>query len=398
MLDVWLLDPAQITPYYNRALGEALAAAGCTVRYITTPCLYDPGLPPPRHVTQDHHYFRVLNHRALLRLPALRRALRAASYPLGHARLLARLRHHRPDIVHLQWSRLPRLDLPFIRALKRAGLPVVHTIHDTNPLYAYDSEASPLGAVYAAADALILHAEANRADFLTRYPAVLPEKTHIIPHISIHNHAIPPDASRAAARKRLGLPAEAPVIGFFGSVKRYKGLDVLVEAFARVRAARPDAWLLVAGQPDGPASAGLLRGITAAPNTLVRDSFVPYDEVWQYHLAADVLAFPYRYVTQSGALITALDFARPAVVTRVGGMPELVEGGGWAVPPEDVSALADALLEALAHPALDALGLRARANMQAICAPEIVAGATLDLYLLLLDRERSLQDARRDDA
>lgn len=395
MPDVWLLDPAQMIPYYNRALGEALAAAGCAVRYITTPYLYDPALPPPRGVILDHHYFRGLNHRTLLRLPRLRRALRTASYPVGHLRLLARLRHQRPDIVHLQWSRLPRLDLPFIRALRRAGLPVVMTVHNVTPLYAHNPDSPALGRVYAAADALILHAGANRDAFRAAYPTIPPEKTHVIPHIAIGNHATPPGASRAAARQALGLPADAPVIGFFGAVKAYKGLDVLAKAFAQVRETRHDAWLLVAGQPDGPASADLLRALAAQSNTRVRDSFVPYGEVWQVPLAADVIAFPYRRITQSGALITALNFARPAIVTRAGGMPELVEGCGWVIPPDDPPALAAAIQAALAHPALDALGRQAQARMEALCAPERVAAATLALYRSLLDGQ---PEARRGHA
>ena len=380
-MKVWVLDPAQLTPYYNIALCDALAQAGCDVRYVASRYLYDDHLPFTGRFQTDYTYFRGLYHPWLTRLPRLRRALRAALYPLGHWQTLRQLRRAPPDVLHLQWSRVPRLDRRLIQRARAAGVPVVHTVHDVVPLYAPDADSGPLNSVYQAVDRVIVHTQANREAFVHTYPAVDPAKIAVVPHINIPYAAMPAHAAQAQARARLGLPADAPVFLFFGSVRAYKGLDILLAAFARAAASRPDLHLLVAGRPENAADADLLVRASAQERVHVVAGYIPYADLWLYHLAADVAVLPYRAITQSGALISCMAFGLPLIVTAVGGLPESLDGNGWIVPSEDAEALAAALLDAASNKErLKRMGLRSAALIAERYAGPAVAQQTIAVY------------------
>ena len=151
--------------------------------------------------------------------------------------------------------------------------------------------------------------------------------------------------SREEARARTGLTGD--VLLFFGFVRRYKGLDVLIEAMPRVRAVR-DVTLVVAGEFYEPVAPLVARVEELRLGEAVRvlDRYVPDEEVGDLVAAADAVVLPYRSATQSGVVLVAYAGGCPVISTAVGGLPEVVEEGvtGHLVPPEDPAALADAIL------------------------------------------------------
>jgi D-inositol-3-phosphate glycosyltransferase len=150
--------------------------------------------------------------------------------------------------------------------------------------------------------------------------------------------------TRESARARLGLEGDVAV--FFGYVRRYKGLDVLLRAWPRVRARRP-ATLVVGGEFYEDAAP--YRALAAAAGDSVRllDRYLPDEEVEALLKAADVVVLPYRSATQSGVTHVAYALGVPVITTDVGGLSETVKPGvtGMVVPPEDEAALADAIVE-----------------------------------------------------
>lgn len=157
-----------------------------------------------------------------------------------------------------------------------------------------------------------------------------------------------PPRPRAAARQRLGLPAGAPVLLFFGFVRPYKGLEVLLDALPAIREAVPDVRLLIAGEFYEQADYYQRRirelGLTSCVH--VHDRYIPESEVAWYFSAADLVVQPYLSATQSGVVPMAFHFERPVVVSAVGGLPEMVphEEAGFVVPPGNVGALAEAVV------------------------------------------------------
>ncbi len=345
-LTVWQLDPAQLTPYYNIALCDSLARLGCHVRYIASPYLYSNDLPFTSNFQTDYLYFRGLDYPWLVNYPRLRRMLRGISYPFGHREVITQLRRTPPDILHIQWSRVPRFDEWLIREAKKQHVSVVHTVHNVISTFASQKMVNALENVYAQVDSLVVHTEVSRKELLQLYPSIDPKKFHVIPLIANHNTHVPPDASMEQAREILQLPIDATVFLFFGAIRHYKGLDVLLSAFEEARNSHPDLHLVIAGRPDSETDKALLQSAESQINVHVHNGYIPYERVWEYHVAADVVIFPYRQITQSAALISAMDFGRAVIVTDLGGLPETVDGNGWIVHPEDPHALCVAILEA----------------------------------------------------
>ena len=154
-------------------------------------------------------------------------------------------------------------------------------------------------------------------------------------------------STRATARERLGLPADAEVVLFFGYIRRYKGLDVLLEAWPTVRARRPAARLVAAGEifeDPAPYRAQAEQAGSDGSVTLI-GRYVPDDEVEALFKAADVVVLPYRSATQSGVTHVAYALGVPVITTDVGGLAETVRPGetGLVVPPGDPASLADAI-------------------------------------------------------
>lgn len=148
--------------------------------------------------------------------------------------------------------------------------------------------------------------------------------------------------SREHARATLGIEARNVAL-FFGHVRPFKGLDIALRAWRELKS---DVLLLVAGEAwfDGEREyRALAEGL---PNVRMEFRFVPDSEIATYFAAADVVLAPYRVEAQSGVALTAFHFARPVIATRVGGLPEIIDGtNGILVAPEDPHALANAVDE-----------------------------------------------------
>jgi D-inositol-3-phosphate glycosyltransferase len=152
--------------------------------------------------------------------------------------------------------------------------------------------------------------------------------------------------TRASARAHLGLDAGDEVALFFGYVRHYKGLDVLLSAWPRVRARRP-VKLVVAGEfyDDAAPYRALAAAAGGEPHVRMIDRYLPDQEVEAVFKAADVAVLPYRSATQSGVTHVAYALGVPVITTDVGGLAETVTADlGLVVPPEQPEALAEAVL------------------------------------------------------
>jgi len=170
--------------------------------------------------------------------------------------------------------------------------------------------------------------------------------------------------TQADARAALGIPARVPLLLFFGYVRAYKGLGLLLQALAHITqvGALSSAHLLVVGEfyverqryEQQIAALGLTNAVTLI------DRFVPHEQVGMYFAAADLIVLPYLRATQSGIVPIAYAHERPVIVTAVGGLPEQVVDGetGCVVPPNDPDALAQAIVRFFTQ--ADRRGMRAR--------------------------------------
>jgi glycosyltransferase involved in cell wall biosynthesis len=228
--------------------------------------------------------------------------------------------------------------LLLLRALSRADvrpttLLLCHNVFDHEPRPFADALTR---AVLRHADRFVAQNTRNAGEILRVRPNA---RVDVVPHPSEPRAVIP---DRAEARARLGVPAEAPVFLFSGILRPYKGWDVLLDAFARVRREIPDALLVLAGEPWGKA-----RELPARAPAGVRLElrYLPEGERALWFAACDAVVCPYRHASGSGVVADALAFSRPVIGSAVEGLVEVVEDGrsGLLVPPGDAAALASAL-------------------------------------------------------
>ncbi len=257
----------------------------------------------------------------------------------------------RPDaVVFVHW-------LPFFvpaylgvlgamrRRLKALGAPppqVSLFLHNVYPHKAFPATKPLMRALLGAADRAFTLSEHVLRDAHAVRPA-LPIYEGFHPVYDIFHDPIP----AAEARAGLGLP-EARTLLFFGYIRPYKGLDVLLDAMPEIHR-RTGARLIVAGEFYN--NEDELRGkVTAlgldqgeAPVVRFFSQYIPNEEVHRYFSAADALVQPYRRATPSGVAQTAFFFGKPMVTTNLGVFAEVVPDGvaGVLVPPEDPAALAD---------------------------------------------------------
>ncbi|HUN65085.1 MAG TPA: glycosyltransferase [Bacteroidota bacterium] len=193
------------------------------------------------------------------------------------------------------------------------------------------------------ADYFIVQSDAVEKDLLRFFPRAVYRK---VPHPVYENFgpAVPPDA----ARKELGIGAGRTVL-FFGYIRAYKGLGVLLDALriANSRPGEPRITALVVGEfyEDERKYRSRVAELGLENDVKFVAEYVPNSEVGRYFGAADAVVLPYLSATQSGIAQIAYHFDKPLIVTGVGGLAEVVRDGetGFVVPPDSPDALAEAL-------------------------------------------------------
>lgn len=146
----------------------------------------------------------------------------------------------------------------------------------------------------------------------------------LIPHPIYDNYGTP--VSKQQAREALKLEQDKRYILFFGFIRQYKGLDLLLQAMAEQVVKDQDIRLIVAGEfyEDATPYQQLLEKLNLGNKVLMHTDFIPNDAVKNYFCAADLVVQPYKSATQSGISQIAYHFDKPMVVTRVGGLVEMV--------------------------------------------------------------------------
>lgn len=154
--------------------------------------------------------------------------------------------------------------------------------------------------------------------------------------------------TKETAREILGLDKEQKIVLFFGFIRQYKGLDLLLKAIADERLKKENIFLLVAGEfyEDDKPYMEMIRQLKIEDRVILRTQFIPDNEVRNYLCSADCVIQPYKSATQSGVTPLAYHFERPMIVTNVGGLPALVpdEKVGLVAEPDPVS-IAESILK-----------------------------------------------------
>ena len=346
---VALIDPSLFTLPYDRALAGGLAAHHHSVTlYARRPGAGEGDANP---ATLVPHFYRAADSRMAAQLPnPLRLCIKGIDHIVSMLGLLRRFRRQRPDVIHFQWLPLPLVDRRMLAAFRRVA-PLVLTVHDTNPFNGAPSaglQTAGMARCFDSFDRLIVHTAQGQA--------------------RLHAQGVPPGRLSLLAHGLLEpLAAGHPDDAFdgdvtfllFGKIKPYKGLDVLIEAFAHLDPAlQARAHIRVVGKPYMSMEPLLerARALGVAERLTLDPRFVDDAEIAALFTPGTIALFPYREIEASGVLSLALAHGRPVVASAIGMFSEVLQDGvqGLLVPPDDPVALASALARLLEDRALAA--------------------------------------------
>ncbi len=324
--------------HYNALLYQELCKKH-TVEIVTFKRQYPALLFPGKTQTESSG--------ELLRVPS--EALVDSINPLNWIAVGREIRRRQPDLLIMKYW------LPFFGPCFGTIARIVRKGTKTRVLYICDNvvphERRPGDRVFTtyafgAGDFFIVQSDAVERDLKALLPNARYRK---VPHpvYNIFGELL----DKQQARQRLGVTAERMLL-FFGYVRPYKGLNVMLEAMAQI-ITRIKATLYVVGEfyDDRDRYVKKIAELGLESHVVVNADYVPNDTVGLYFSAADVVMLPYISATQSGIAQIAYNFNKPVIATNVGGLAEVVHDGvtGFVVPPNNPAALADAVLRYFAE-------------------------------------------------
>lgn len=373
-----MLDPSLFTGRYDDSLCAALGTSGADVTLYGRPMRQTDAIEPHGY-RYAHRFFRCAE--------ALRERLgEGRTFKLAKAAeyvatcVVANLDAIRSaDIVHSQWLPLAPADRLMLKRL-RGGPKLVHTVHNAD---AYHADAGVQGQGYRELlemfDALVVHGETTRKALIGQ--GVDPARIHVTPHP-------PMKLSSATTADLAAVPVpKRPRILFFGTIRPYKGVDLLVEACVGLWSAGHDFELTMAGKPfmDVVPLSNSIQTAGFEDRLLTDFGFLTEGRLDAHMTRADIIAFPYRHIDSSGAFLSALHHGKAMVTSDAGMFAGVPDGVTARTPAGNAEALAQALLPLIESAAIrQEMGERARAYGEALGDWNDMAAATRAIYEALV--------------
>lgn len=266
--------------------------------------------------------------------------------PLSWFRTARRLNKENPDLIVIQWWH-PFFSFAFGSIVRLLDKPlqarVCFLCHNVLPHESNVFQTVLTKYAFGKARYFVVHSTPDRRDLELLQPSAIIGQGC---HPTYSEFGSWSSMSRKEARERLGLGDDENVVLFFGLVRKYKGLQYLIDAMCLL----PESLacrLVIAGEFYDDKEPYLSRitqkGLDG--RVLVIDEYIPNEEVAMYFEAANVVALPYVSATQSGIVQIAFGLGAPVITTNVGGLPEAVDDGvtGFIVESESAEQLADAI-------------------------------------------------------
>ncbi|WP_263834166.1 glycosyltransferase family 4 protein [Salinibacter sp.] len=384
-----MVDLTCRTPQYDRRLVEALCSIGCPVEMWAAGCygddLYASEINVEPGCMDIMAHFSSGSER-------LTKWLKAGEYLLNITAFWRRVLRDAPAIIHFQW--LPLLDaskaeLFVVKRIQQRGIKVVYTVHDLLPLTEVGDSISEqrqrYSTLYQQVDALICHTQESKTRLVEEF-GVNESKIWHIPHGPLTPVQSSTSSDVVNVEELVPEETDGPTVVLFGVLRPYKGYDYLLETWPKVIDELDEARLIIVGRADNNVQSEIESlveegGIGASVNRIYR--YVSDPELMAIIDAADVLVYPYRDITQSGALFTGMGEGKAIVATDEGGLGETLRDGETArlVEYGNSNQLADALVGLLRHPEKRAeLGRTARRDLNTRLSWEEIAQKTIECY------------------
>ncbi len=262
------------------------------------------------------------------------------------------------NVLHANIYHFSRLELLILQLFKRNGFKIVATVHDVEDFQKYGTEinSNKYLKFEKLIDRIIVHsdyAKESLEKYFKQFPA---SHIHKVPH-GDSDFLYAANCSMNEAREKLNLPANKQLILFFGQIKKVKGLDVLLKAFALLRKQNPNVQLVVAGptyKVEEDDFLNIIRENKMQADCILRLEYIANELIPYYFQACDIVALPYRKIYSSGVLIRSLDYGAAIVASDLDVFKDIITNGenGILFQSENAEDLADKMAKLLADKSL----------------------------------------------
>jgi glycosyltransferase involved in cell wall biosynthesis len=341
MMDLWA-----IVPYYTAYLSKALLQDGVNLTVGSISYYLDQDCFSSRGIKVDPGMLDVVGKFRLPRLP--RRILKLLEAMLNLSALTVRFLISRPDVIHVQYLpmlkwRLP-LDLWFLEFCRRRGSKIVLTVHDLLPHDTGEAYKRTFDELYRIVDGIICHSDHVRARLEAEF-SVPEAKISVIPHGPFFYDR--PASGLDETLRSFELEPDKVLVLWQGIIFPYKGIDLLLRSWQQVEADVADACLVIAGT-GAPELLEQIRGQVKdldLKRVKLHFRFISTEELVTLYRASDVVVYPYRAITTSGALATGLALGKAIIASDLPVFRELLTDreNAFLVDPENSVELAGAL-------------------------------------------------------
>jgi glycosyltransferase involved in cell wall biosynthesis len=341
MMDLWA-----IVPYYTAYLSKALLQEGVNLTVGSISYYLDPGCFSRRGIKVDPGLMDVVGKFRLPRLP--RRILKLLEAMLNLSALTVRFFIARPDVIHVQYLAMLKWLLPpdlwFLEFCRSRGSKIVLTVHDLLPHDTGEAYKRTFDELYRVVDAIICHSDHVRARLEAEF-SVPEEKISVIPHGPFFYDL--PESGLEYTLRSFEVEPDKVLVLWQGIIFPYKGIDLLLRSWQQVEANVDDACLVIAGT-GAPELLDQIRGQVKdlkLKRVKLHFRFISTEELVALYRASDVVVYPYRAITTSGALATGLALGKAIVASDLPVFRELLtnDENALLVDPQKSAELAGAL-------------------------------------------------------
>lgn len=261
------------------------------------------------------------------------------SYLISQIKLLFILKNNQPDIIHIQWFRLPILDYFLLKTIKKL-LPkskIVFTAHNVLPHNTGNKYKKIYNKIYNLVDGIIVHTNRSKEEIIDGFN-ISSDKINVIPHglLKLNYDENNTNEIKNEFYENNNLDDKI-VLGFIGSIRKNKGIELLLDLWEENEFlnSNEDIILLIAGSCKNDQLKNRIEEISNYNNVITDIRFLPLDNFAAYMKVTDVILLPYFNISQSGVLLSVLAEKKPVLVSDRGGLTDPFEIGktGWIIEP-----------------------------------------------------------------
>lgn len=258
----------------------------------------------------------------------IRKILRGMEYILTYIKILFLLNQEKYDVVHVQWALLAPVDCFFWKQIKKKKIKLVFTAHDPIPHTITKKSMKEDKNLYAIPDIIVVHSQISKKDILHYFPKC--KATIYVQKHGVYDKRLLDQREVVERNKSLldKIKDKGIILGFIGRIDYYKGVDLLVDAWKRIKEEYPKTFLLIIGEtyPSYEDEFNQIENeLKKETNVFVYNKKYTNEEEQFFYSLCDLIVLPYRTASASGVFFSAAQHEKAVLMTSVGSLSEYIK-------------------------------------------------------------------------